>query len=68
MIEQAGGAPRLGFVVPAPGYITGKADGAIGERAQAIAPGARIAAGNWPTRGLTRSIAGMLIAAFAIRL
>src|ERR1700732_5042754 len=41
MIEQTGGAPRLGFVFAAPGDLAGKTDGAIGELAQAITPGAR---------------------------
>ena len=41
VIEQAGGASRLGFVVGAPGHFAGEADGAIGEFAQAIAPNLR---------------------------
>src|ERR1700690_3227872 len=41
MIKQAGGAPRVGLMVAAPGHLARKTDGAIGERAQAIAPSAR---------------------------
>ena len=41
MIEQAGGAPRVGLVVGPAGDLARKADGAVGEIAQAIAPGLR---------------------------
>src|SRR6516162_3506824 len=41
MIEQAGGASRLGLVLAARGNLTGKTCGAIGQFAQAIAPALR---------------------------
>src|SRR5690242_10004126 len=41
MIEQAGGAPRLGLIVGARGDLPRKADGAVDESAQAVAPGDR---------------------------
>jgi hypothetical protein len=41
MIKQAGGAPRLGFIVGVPGHLAGEADRAVGEIAQAVAPGLR---------------------------
>src|SRR5260370_28779519 len=41
MIKQAGGAPRFGFVVAARRHLASKADGAIYEIAQTVAPGLR---------------------------
>ena len=37
MIEQAGGAPRLGLVVGARRHLARKADGAVDQAAQPIA-------------------------------
>src|SRR5436305_12453231 len=41
MIEQAGSMPRLGFVVGSASHFARKTYRAIGETAQAIAPGLR---------------------------
>ena len=41
MIEQTGGAPRVALIVGSAGDLARKADGAVGQFAQAIAPGLR---------------------------